>query len=264
MNDQPTAPFGIERVSRTPLANPPLEKVIFQVQFPSILVIRDEDRVAPFQDALRHRYPTLRQHQEHSIELTEEGVKATKGTIWRLSDDRGYELSLAPTFVALAVGLYESRVEFRERVVEALTVLNDVFAPGTFDRIGVRYLNRVVDDAFVVNLDGFVRKELLGVAAFTGDAGMSKGEASRIHSDGFQTTARWGLLPAGTVVDPRVMNPADIMSWFLDVDTFKTGPENFDPDVIASIADACADADYRFFRWAVTRDFLHRFGGNPE
>jgi uncharacterized protein (TIGR04255 family) len=75
--------------------------------------------------------------------------------------------------------------------------------------------------------------------------------------------ARWGLLPARATLDPSVMDAIGEPSWLLDLDMVSQRPLAFDPDALGDMARAFATRIYTFFRWAVTDEFLRRYGGNP-
>ena len=75
--------------------------------------------------------------------------------------------------------------------------------------------------------------------------------------------ARWGCLPPGATVDPSAIEPAKEKSWILDLDMFSTTPVPFAVDRVVAEAQRYAERIYTVFRWAVTDDFLARYGGTP-
>jgi len=60
--------------AEVPLKNAPLERVIAQLRFPEILSVEQRDFVAPFQEAIRSKYPVLRQEQTQGILLGPAGA----------------------------------------------------------------------------------------------------------------------------------------------------------------------------------------------
>jgi uncharacterized protein (TIGR04255 family) len=78
-----------------------------------------------------------------------------------------------------------------------------------------------------------------------------------------QLLARWGLVPAGSTVDPNAIEPISERSWLLDIDMFSNEQRAFVPDDILEDARRYAERLYTVFRWAVTDDFLRRYGGEP-
>lgn len=75
--------------------------------------------------------------------------------------------------------------------------------------------------------------------------------------------ARWGRLPPGATVDPAALEPAQEKSWILDLDMFSAGPMPFSVDAVLAHGWRFSERLYAIFRWAVTDDFLRRYGGNP-
>jgi uncharacterized protein (TIGR04255 family) len=74
--------------------------------------------------------------------------------------------------------------------------------------------------------------------------------------------ARWGHIPANGTVDPAAIEPVDTPSWLLDLDMFSIGPWPFDTERLVAEARMYAERIYTFFRWAVTDEFLRRYGGD--
>jgi uncharacterized protein (TIGR04255 family) len=76
-------------------------------------------------------------------------------------------------------------------------------------------------------------------------------------------TARWGLLPPGGTVDPGAVEAIPEASWLLDIDVFQTKTRPLHVDDIVEQARGFAERIYSIFRWAVTDEFLRRYGGEP-
>ena len=56
-------PLNPTPTPEVPLSRAPLVRVLAQARFPTILAIRDADKVASFQEALRETYPNLSREQ---------------------------------------------------------------------------------------------------------------------------------------------------------------------------------------------------------
>ena len=84
-------------------------------------------------------------------------------------------------------------------------------------------------------------------------------ECSYDLEQGNSLRARWGRLPAGASLDPSVP-PVKSTSWVLDLDA---AVENIDFDraELMSRAVTFGDVIYRYYRWAVTSEFLKAHGG---
>src|SRR5581483_6143514 len=132
-----------------PLSNAPLVRVIAQVRFPLVVAIEQRDFVAPFQEAIRGQYPILRQDHMQGVLLSSAGMTAqAPQTAWRFSDEtNSWRISLAPEFLALETVAYSSRSDFLARFREAVSPLATHVNPKLIDRVGVRYIDRMVGDA---------------------------------------------------------------------------------------------------------------------
>src|SRR5262249_53345171 len=104
--------------AEVPLANAPLVRVIAQVRFPLVVAVEQREFIAPFQEAVRAKYPVLRQEQTQGVLLSPAGVASVPAqTAWRFSDIEGHwRVSLTPDFLALETTSYTSRSDFLSRL----------------------------------------------------------------------------------------------------------------------------------------------------
>lgn len=256
-------PFEAPTPADIPLENAPLVRVIAQLRFPEILSVEQRDYVAPFQEAIRKMYPVLRQEQTQGIVLSFGGATSAKPQIaWRFSDTEGHwRVSLTPEFLALETTNYVSRADFFSRLKLLAEALYEHIEPSQLDRVGVRYIDRIAGNA-VDDIAKLVRPEVRGitgtVAATHAVHALSE---SMFELPGARVVARWGYLPPGSTVDPAAIEPEDDKSWILDLDMFSTAPMPFVVDAVVAEAQRFAERIYTIFRWAVTDDFLERYGG---
>ena len=260
-------PFPAETPSEVPLVNSPLVKVIAQIRFPAILALSQAESIAPFQEAIRSEYPLLRQERESSILISSEGVKSSEGTsgvVWRFANrDSSWQVSLAPTFLAIDTVRYESRADFIARFARLLSALAGTINPVVFDRLGLRYVDRIEMPATVATLGDWIAPELLGVlmVEMTQGASLAHAVSNALFAiDGSQLQARWGYLPPNATLDATV-DPAERSSWVLDIDVYQMGNVDFDVDRVTAMIEDFARKQYAFFRWAVTDEFLVHRGG---
>jgi len=262
------SPFGDEPVVEIALPNAPLVRVVSQVRFPQIASIDKREFVGDFQEAIRGDYPILREEHAVGLMLGPNGVTEQVGErIWRFhSADGLWRVSLAPTFVALETDRYESRPDFFERFESVMEAVSETMAPVLWERLGVRYVDRLDDPADLSRLPTLVKAEVLGLAAnHTSDDRLQSfvGQAQFALDDETQLLARTAILPPGGFLDPSIP-PADARSWTLDIDISQNGQFAFDvPDLSARGRDLAARI-YRFFRWAVTTDLLRAFGASED
>ena len=268
-NPQPLTPTPTPEV---PLPQAPLVRVIAQARFPAILAIRNPDRVAEFQEILRTTYPVLSQDQVHNIELTGgQTPNVRQCLIWRLADrDARWRVSLGVDFVALETSLYESRNDFLCRLAAVLSATEATFQPALANRLGLRYIDRLTDEA-VDRVGDLIRPEVLGIIRPPRDPHFALGE-SVIHQmtevqflvrDGACVQGHWGLLPRNTTYDPNALEPVDKRSWVLDLDMFTAVSKPFASEELLTIAESFAECIYWLFRQTVTEEFLRFYGGQP-
>lgn len=256
------------------LPQAPLVRVIAQVRFPPILTIRDPDKVAIVQEALRDTYPNLSRDQVHSIELSSgQPPNVSQGLVWRLADrerEPYWRVSLGVDFVALETSLYESRRDFLDRVRVVLSAVEEAFRPASANRLGLRYIDRLTGEA-VDRIADLVQPDVLGIIRPTGRLYPALGEsvvhlmseAQFLATDGARLQGRWGQLPANATYDPDALEPIGSRSWVLDLDMSTTGSQSFTSENLLTTATGFARCLYWLFRQMVTEEFLKFYGGRP-
>lgn len=258
-------PLEAPTPQEVPLKDAPLVRVIAQLRFPEILSVEQREFVASFQEATRDKYPVLRQEQTQGFLLGPGGVAQAKPRIaWRFSDTTAeWRVSLASEFLALETTRYVSRSDFFGRLRFLTEALIEHIGPSQLDRLGVRYIDRIVGPT-VDDITALVRPEVRGIVGTSiATQAVHAISESLFSLTGAQMLARWGCLPAGATVDPSAIEPAKEKSWILDLDMFSAAPMPFEVDPVISEAQRYAERIYTVFRWAVTNEFLVRFGGKP-
>lgn len=261
------SPFGDEPITEVPLPGAPLARVLAQVRFPRLSsMVGDNDLALQFAAAVRDDYPLFEEQRETTVVVTSEGVRSAPddGRVWRLrSADEAWQVSFGETFMAVDTASYQSRDDFVARLASAVENFVEVVAPPFMERLGVRYINRIDDAPTLARLSQLVRPEVLGGVAvpLPGVALIhSMSESLYVLDASHRLQARWGLLPPGAVLDASTP-PLPDPSWVLDVDSYREMRFGVDSTTVADAARTLADRAYRFFRWAVTGDFLSRYGG---
>ncbi len=258
-------PFGAP-VPSVKLKSPSLVFVVAQVRFPLVVSINEERFVGPFQEMIRPDYPELERATEAQVLLGPEGVqKLEGGTVWTFSSRPGeWQVALTQGFVALSTANYTNRQDFLGRLGALLEHVQQWLKSRRVTRFGIRYVDRI-DGKKLDRLGEMVRSEVLGptIVPLTAGASLrhSLTECSYDLPDGESLRARWGRLPEGTSLDPSVP-PAKSASWVLDLDASVENLE-FDRDDLLDRAARFGDVIYRYYRWAITDDFLRAHGGKP-
>jgi uncharacterized protein (TIGR04255 family) len=257
-------PFIGRPPKEIPLRNAPLARVVAQVHFPRILSLEKAEFIGPFQEAIRNEYPVLRPEQIQGFIVSPLGVAQAAGpqTVWRFSDIAGkWRVSLAPDFLSLETTQYLSRGDFVLRLGAAVTALNACINPPVIDRLGIRYVDRVTGDT-VKDIAKLVRPEICGIAQSLPSSQILQLLTHAVFEiDGCQMMARWGYIPPNASFDLNVLEAIAEPSWILDLDMFRASTQAFDVGSLVRDARSYSEKIYAFFRWAVTFEFLRRYGG---
>ena len=256
----PLSPFSSE-VDSVPLQPDPIVMVVAQVQFTPVLSVREQSFVAGFQEAIRRRYPLLhREVRQQAGHSRPGGAQTPESVIWRFSDvSDTWRVSLSEGFVSLDCSDYSHRMEFRDRFRKALDAVGAHIRPVLASRVGVRYTNRLSGPAFE-RLTDFIRPELLGLvgADFKRGKIISQLTEAEFSAEDVSLRGRWGCVLPHTTPDPSI--PAsEEPSWLLDLDAFLESVSPFDAASCAREAEFYAATVYRFFRWAVSDEFLEAY-----
>jgi uncharacterized protein (TIGR04255 family) len=262
-------PFG-PPVSDVALARAPLSFVVAQVRFERVASVSSEAFIGGFQEAIRGTYPVMRREQQTGVLIGPSGslAQGESSTAWRFDErPERWQVTLTPDFVALSTSRYTRRRDLIDRLRDVVTAAQTHLRVRFCDRLGVRYVNRVTEQALIGRLAELVRTEVLGTTCVEpGEAGVQQqqtfSDSTYRMPEGADLHARWGFLPPQTTFDPSI-EPPDVASWVLDLDAYTTQPDVFEPAALAARADALCERVYRFFRWTVTDEFLTAHGGRP-
>lgn len=266
---RPLSPVPIPEV---PLPRSPLAQVIAQVRFPSILAVRDPDKMAVFQERLREIYPHLSENQIHSIEMmASQTPNVSRRLIWRLADreqDPRWQVSLGVDFVTLNTSHYDSRRDFLDRLCAVVVAAEEAFKPADAKRFGLRYIDRLTGEA-VERIGDLIRHEFLGIMspvepqppALVDSIIHAMTETQFLAQDGNRIQGRWGALPPNATHDPEALEPVAEPSWILDLDMFTSASQPFASDGLMTTATSFAECLYWIFRQMVSEEFLSFYGG---
>ncbi len=247
-----------------PLNPAPLIHVIAQVRFPPILSIEDSSFVAPFQEAIREQYPILQSEKIDGFIIGSQGLIPTDPQmIWRFADaEANWRVSLTSNSISLDTVAYLSRKDFIARLENVLKAIELHIKPQLVERFGLRYVDRIVNQD-IKDISKLVRPEIAGILAteIGGNIHQTINESLfYLPERKEQIIAHWGLIPAHATIDP-VVEPIEEPSWILDLDMSLSEQRTFNVEELLSETQQFSERIYTFFRWAVTDEFLQRFGG---
>ncbi len=132
-------------VARKELKKPPLELVVCQVRFPTILALSNGRAPEEFQKKLTS-YPIVKEKHQQRVEvILESGTQRISRTpYWTFEDaDSQWTVSLAPTFLALETKNYKRFTNFIAKFDAALKVARDLYSLTVRERLGLRYVDRL-------------------------------------------------------------------------------------------------------------------------
>lgn len=258
----PFDPFSPGGRDEVPLERAPLVRVIAQIRFPPIASLGRADFMAPFQEAIRARYPILTPERTAGFMFGPQGVmlQNSDGVVWRFHDKLNtWSVSLGPDFVALESTAYTDRDDFFGRFDEIVRALDQVAKLPVYLRLGVRYINRVRGPE-LETLPVLVRPEVLGLAGSMVTGFNHSICESLFTQEDVALSTRWGRLPSGTTTDPAALLPIDEPSWVLDLDMFRAAQRDFDAAEVLNECRRFAETIHGFFRWCVLPKFLDTYG----
>lgn len=258
-------PFTGPAPTEVHLPRAPLVKVLCQIRFPVIASLEKKDFIAPFQESIRHYYPELVQDQGIELSFTPPGGGFSHKVIWRMRDkSRNWQVSVGENFLSLETSLYTGRAEFLRALEDLVEKLQTTIGPDLVERVGLRYINRIVFKNST-HLSELLQPGVLGIV----DENMEEYVVSTLSetrftvADDLKVNGKWGLMPARQTYDPTVLPPIEKRSWILDIDGFSQDSIDFSPEAIIPVLDRIADIDYRLFRYTVTDALLEEYGGRP-
>jgi uncharacterized protein (TIGR04255 family) len=269
MNEGTVAsPFGNEDLNEISLAQPPLDLTLVQIRYPRLSRLANDDQfITRFANAVADNYPIFDPVQQAvGLLIGPEGIKQTQETakIWRIrSADDDWTVSITDNFLALQVKSYPGRTRLRENLSALLAPFLEIIAPPYVERLGVRYINRIHEPEILDRLPSMVRTEALGTVSVSlpESVTLNHNISESLYILGNQMLqVKSGYLSSGVGHDP-IISIADHPTWILDLDAFSSIKTPSTVTDIDSLCEELASIVYRYFRWAVTWDFLESYGG---
>jgi uncharacterized protein (TIGR04255 family) len=237
----------------------PLELVICQLRFPSVLKISTEPP-ADFQDRVRREFPLYREVPtvNFGVSLPSEmstvvnrmlPIPTTRAYEFS-SGDKAWTVTLTQESLALTCTNYSRWEKFREHLEMLLGILRDLYQPPFFTRIGLRYrdvLNRSELGLVGVSWSDLLSKELGGVfhsAIAASIEGLAYQLILSLQGGAAKVTIQHGLAQKG-----------DELCYIVDSDFYVTNrTETHDAIDILNYFNRQSG---RLFRWSIA-ERLHR------
>ncbi|MCY3944699.1 MAG: TIGR04255 family protein [Anaerolineaceae bacterium] len=250
--------------------NNPLEQVICQLRFPTVLRIEAETP-ADFQERIRGHFPQYQEKSEFAAILPPELVQIlSQDVIQSLKpSQKVYEFAtnegslivrLSSGFVSLTSGNYERWEQFFVGIQLALDALREVYSPDPYTRIGLRYRNLIQKDK--LELEDAEWPELLGEDLIRDLATPGLGEA--IEDIAYRILLTIDAGPAKVHIQhgyARHPETNQLIGYGIDSDFFVEG----ETDVDAAIDQLVEFNQYnrRLFRWCISDRLHNAMGPRP-
>lgn len=269
MSENLPAPLGGRAPPEVPLVISPLERVVMQVQFSTVLKIEDRDGITALQEEVRGAYPLFEHSTSHQLQFDPNSpataLRPTVNNIWQFTDaTKSFRIALGSESVSMEAMRYASRSDFLARWSDVLEKIERLFSPGLCTRSGARYVNRLSGKA-LERLTELVTPNFIGVAQpeLRTHVVQALSQAVLTVEEG-ALLLRWGVLAPGTTIDPGLLPAINVPSWILDIDVHSAVQRSFSAEELSSDFARLSERAYALFRYSMTDDALRFFGVSDE
>ena len=237
----------------------PLQQVICQLRFPTILKI-DAETPVQFQEEVRSAFPYYSEQVDFKAQPPEglqdqirrELLKSVSTKNHRFSSEASqWTINLTRGFLALSASKYKRWEEFKEKLKIPMMALDQVYSPTHFSRVGLRYtdlIQRSTLDLDDVDWTELLNPHILGVLSSKeiADSVRNSETGNEIVLADDQGVVR--------VVTKLLRGSDEEMCFMIDADFFCEG--NILIREIMEKLNSLNQCARRFFRWCIT-DRLH-------
>jgi uncharacterized protein (TIGR04255 family) len=230
----------------------PLEEVVCQLRFPPILRVEAESPVA-FQEKIRSRFPLYQRSATGlpalplslpiPVNLMQAFAGITQPQHEFLTPDGAWKLTLHRDFIALTTSTYTRWEGFRTYFQEPLAALREIYQPAFFQRVGLRYRDRI--DRPKLGLADVPWRELLRteVLGELGDPVISPHIEHILRELTIKLADDLGRVRVVHGLDPGTQQ------YVIDSDFYAEG--QLDPGAVSNVMDSFNKRSARFFRWCI-------------
>lgn len=251
--------LDLAAVDRSTLARPPLTSVICQTRYDTTPAAADARKLQQLRAAIGgdEAFPSVEEINQTDLSIAigpgmAPATKQTTGRGWRLrSADGTRVVALLPAWVTLEMFVYpgwdEGFFPVFQKVIQAV---NDIIEPTFEQRLGLRYVNQITTPEDVRSAEGwggFIDADFLSVAAHP-EIG------PHVHLSRQQTVLELGggvgcNLNHGFGPDD---DRAGALTYVLDLDVYREGMRDFDPQLICTTVTEFNLIALRLFQLATT------------
>jgi uncharacterized protein (TIGR04255 family) len=247
------------------MANPPVVRVVVQVAYPPAARLGTAEGVAELQEALGGQY-RLQPSAPSGLRISFGPPSTVPGAPPVFGHAEGYELTVAPEFVTLAIDhRYRDRAAFAAVLEPALDTVRRVGKLTEYGRLGVRYINAA--PAGIDDFSAWFKPEFVGWPAHDIVVAGAKRTWVLITQLGHDDPAspvtngviRYGYLEAGAGLDVTSSPAGTSPSFIADIDLGSQRGGAFDPAAITEAFRVINHEIAAFFESSMTEAGLEHF-----
>ena len=255
---------------RFTMENPPLQRVLVDLQYPLSPRLVMPDGLAELQSALQSDFPTVRPLAAPGFTISfgsAPPMDPALSTRYQFSNPEGYEIQVGVmnTTLSIAGVAYQEGLQTAALLTRVATAIQIVGRINQCDRIGVRYINAA--PATPSQWVKWFKSEFTGWT----ETGIVDERATRVamlitqlaFPEGQSVTAatvRHGYLPNGLGQDLTTSAASREPSFLVDIDMAADSPMLFDPNVIQDSFRAILREVARYLRYTFTPEGEAHFG----
>lgn len=240
------------------LERAPLRVALAQVRFAPVHAIEKRDRVADFQEQLADSYvardpqiPQTLTIQFGALPTPPPPSAFSPELVWPFEDrERGWSVLLSSSSLALEASTYDDFDDFLAEFQSVLSALIATFDPRECSRLGLRYINEIVDERLGQNegLLTLLRRELVSPVG------------TELGADVLGSLCELRFREAlGTLVLRHGLIRTD--TYLLDYDYFKEEADAFNGEIITKTIESFHDVIERLFAWCLSGAYLSELKG---
>jgi len=242
----------------------PLEEVICQLRFPTILRI-DAEMPAAFQEMVRNEYPLYTEAEAvlgGGPPMPPEVAQVLRGglpvTRQFHTQDQVWKIGLTRDFLSLSTRHYERWEQFRERLAFATSALEQTYRPAFLSRVGLRYRNIIHRPTLGLNVQW---SELLmpHVAAELSSQEMAESVSEAVHLVLFKLDEQGSRVQLRHGLESREGLAG--AAYVLDADFFTDS--RMETQNVVQRLDYFNRQAGCLFRWCITDALHQRLGSHP-
>lgn len=240
------------------LKGAPLRLALAQVRFAPVHAIEKRDRVADFQEQLADSYLARDPQVPQTLTIQFGPLPSPPAPsafapelVWPFEDrERGWSVSLSSSSLALEASTYDDFDDFLAEFQSVLSALIATFDPRECSRVGLRYINEIVDERLRENggLLVLLRRELVSPVG------------TELGSDLLGSLCELRFRETlGTLVLRHGLIRTD--AYLLDYDYFKEENDAFNGEIVTKTVESFHDVIERLFVWCLSDVYLSELKG---